>query len=129
MEPYRPIRIFLCLYESVRLVFLVWAFVQVQPVGATPFPLITLITPGALFFLMALFWLLDMRRYTAFGPLFLVGKGLGIITTLFWIFAVDIYIIEELRTVADWFFETGFIFFLVLGDMLSVGLVTKIVRQ
>ena len=129
METFRPHRAVLCGYELVRLVFLMGAFAQLQLGATTPFPLLALITPGAMFFLMALFWLLDMPRYRAYGPLYLVGKGLGVMTALLWIFFTDNYIIRELLVAgADRFFALGIVVFLVLGDMFSAWLVMKIMR-
>jgi len=113
----------------VRLVFLMGAFVQLQPGVEASFPLLALITPGALFFLMALFWMLDMPRYSVYGPLYLVGKGLGIITTLFWIFFTDNYIISKLLLGTELFFASSLVLFLVPGDMLSAWIVLKIMRR
>ena len=129
MESFRPQGAVLCIYEVARLVFLMGAFVQLQLGGVTPFPLLALITPGALFVLMALFWLLDMPRYRVYGPLYLVGKGLGIITTIFWIFFMDNYMIREVLLGADRFFVFGIVLFLVPGDMFSTWLVIRLMRR
>ena len=102
---------------------------QLQPGATTPFPMLALVTPGALFLLMALFWTLDMPRYVVYGPLFLVGKGLSIITTLFWIFFADTHMIIELLGSAEMIFAAGVIAVLVPGDMISTALVIKIMRR
>ena len=126
--PWRFCGAVLCLYEIVRLVFLMGAFIQLQLGGLMPFPLLALITPGALFFLMSLFWLLDMPRYRVFGPLFLVGKGLGVITALLWIFFTDNYMIRELLLGTERFFASGIVLLLIPGDMFSAWLVLKMMR-
>jgi hypothetical protein len=129
MEKDRLLRSVLCVYEGLRLAFLVGAFVLLQPEGTAMFPWIALISPGALFLLMAVFWSLNMSRYRAYCPLYLAGKGLSVITTMFWLFFAKRYMIREL------FFDgtaliivPGIVFFLVLGDIISAWLVTIIMR-
>ncbi|MCL2192531.1 MAG: hypothetical protein FWB78_03940 [Treponema sp.] len=129
METSGPHRGVLCAYELIRLVFLTGAFLQLQIGGSAPLPLLSLITPGALFFLIALFWLLDMPRYRVYGPLYLVGKGLGVMTALLWIFFTDNYIIRELIVGTERFFASGIVLLLVPGDMFSAWLVMKIMRK
>jgi hypothetical protein len=100
-----------------------------QPEGETPFPWLTLVTPGALFFLMTLFWLQDISRYRSFCPLYLAGKGFSVITFMFWLFFTGSDMIRELlygylaRYIAP-----GAVFFLLLGDMLSVWTVIIIMK-
>jgi hypothetical protein len=112
-----------------RLVFLTGVFMILQPEAETPFPWLALITPGALFFLMALFWLHD-PRYRFYCPLYLAGKGFSIVTFLFWIFFSGSDMIRELlfgplaRYIAP-----GSVFFLLLGDMLSVWTVIIIMKD
>ncbi|MCL2557724.1 MAG: hypothetical protein FWE09_04530, partial [Treponema sp.] len=86
MVTFRPLGAVLCAYELGRLGFLIGAALRLQPGAMEAFPLLALVTPGALFFLMSLFWLVDLPRYRVFGPLFMTGKGLSAITTAFWIF-------------------------------------------
>jgi hypothetical protein len=130
MEAFRPLRSALCVYECLRLAFLVGVFLLLQPEGAAAFPWLALITPGAMFLLMALFWRLNMAVYRPFRPLYLAGKGLSIITTMFWLFFAKNDMIKEL-----FFYHTavfivpGIVFFLILGDMLSVWLVSIIIRK
>jgi hypothetical protein len=125
----RLLRTVLCVYEGLRLAFLVGVFVLLQPEGTAIFPWLALISPGALFLLMAVFWCLSMTRYRVFCPLYLAGKGLSIITTMFWLFFAKRFMIREL-----FFYGTaliivpGIVIFLVLGDTLSVWLVTIIMR-
>jgi hypothetical protein len=122
MEMFRPLRAVLCFYEGLRLVFLIGAFVLLQPAGEVDFPWLALITPGAMFFLMAALHL--------HGPLYMAGKGLSVITTVFWLFFAKNYIINELfYNAAAIIIAPGIVFFLLLGDMLSVWLVTKITKD
>jgi hypothetical protein len=113
-----------------RLAFLIGAFLLLQPEGEASFPWLASITPGAMFLLMALFWRLNMSGYRSFGPLFLAGKGLSIITTMFWLFFANNDMIRELlfhHTAV--FIAPGIVLFLVLGDGLSVWLVNIITKS
>jgi hypothetical protein len=113
-----------------RLAFLVGTFVLLQPEGAITFPWLALIAPGAMFLLMVLFWRLNMSRYRVYGPLYLAGKGLSVITTMFWLFFVRSYMIRELLFYgAALIIAPGIVFFLILGDMLSVWLVGRMMRS
>jgi hypothetical protein len=113
-----------------RLAFLVGAFLLLQPEGAAAFPWLALITPGAMFLLMTLFWWLNMAVYHSYGPLYLAGKGLSIITTMFWLFFANNDMINELiyqKTAV--FIAPGVVFFLVLGDMASIWLVHILINK
>jgi hypothetical protein len=113
-----------------RLAFLVGAFVLLQPEGDAPFPWLALLAPGAMFLLMALFWRLNMARYRVYGPLYLAGKALSVVTAIFWLFFLKSYMIGELLLYnAALFIAPGIVFFLILGDMLSVWMVSKMVRS
>jgi hypothetical protein len=129
MGMFGPLRVVLCLYEGIRFAFLVGTFIRLQPAGELAFPWLALITPGALFLLMALFWLLDMARYRVFCPLFLAGKGLSIITTVVWLFYEKSTIMKELlfEGMAS-FAMPSIVSFLVLGDLLSTVIAAKIMR-
>jgi len=99
-----------------------------QPQAETPFPWLALITPGALFFLMALFWLLN-ARYLVFCPLYLAGKGFSVITAVFWLFFEGNDMIRELlygRLAL--LIAPGIAFFLYLGDMLSAWAVVTVTK-
>ena len=127
MERYKPLRTALCVYEGMRLIFLVWAYMTVQPEGEILFPWLTLITPGALFFLMALFWLINMKRHRVYSPLYLAGKGIGIITTMFWLFFPKNDTIRKLLIDSmTMYVAGGIIIFLLVGDLISVWLVVKV---
>jgi hypothetical protein len=100
-----------------------------QPEAETPFPWLALITPGALFFLMALFWLLDISRYRLFGPLYLAGKGFGVITFMFWLFFTGSGMMRDMLygNLARYIAPCT-MFFLFPGDMLSVWTAFIIMR-
>ena len=136
MGLFRPLRTALCVYECLRLVFIIGAFLVLQPEGTAAFPMLALITPGALFLLMMLFWRLDDSRYQVYGHLYLAGKGLGIITTLFWLFhersSIMVMLLFGRNPV---FIVLGIVSFLVLGDAFSMilaagmtGLVNTVVK-
>ena len=127
MGTFRPLGTALCAYECLRLAFLVGAFVLLQPAGAAAFPWLAVFTPGALFLLMALFWRVDMSRYEAYCPLYMAGKGIHVITTLFWLFhgkSGTMMVLFERREAA--IIATGIVAFLVLGDVLSIALAARI---
>ena len=130
MEAFRPLRTVLCVYECLRLAFLVGVFVLLRPEGEAAFPWLALITPGAMFPLITLFWRLNMARYRAYGPLYLAGKALSITTTMFWLFFLKSSMIGELFLHGmALLIVPGIVFFLVLGDILSVWLVNTIMRN
>jgi len=130
MEVFRFPRTILCVYECLRLVFIIGAFTLLQPEGIASFPWLALITPGAMFPLMALFWRLNLARYRSFGPLFLTGKTVSIITTVFWLSFIKSSIIRELfLSDTALLIIPGIIFFLVIGDMLSGWLVVTIMKS
>jgi len=130
MEVFRFHRTALCVYECARLAFVIGAFVLLQPEGTAAFPWLALITPGAMFLLMALFWRLNIDRYLSYRPLYLAGKGLGVITTVLWIFFVKSFMIRGLfLSDAALFLVSGIIFFLVIGDILSGWLVFTMIKN
>jgi len=118
----------LFVYECMRLVFLMGVFMILQPESDTPFPWLTLITPGALFFLMALFLLQDLR-YCLFCPLYLAGKGFSVITAVFWLFFAGNDMMRELLYgQMALLIAPGIVFFLYLGDMLSAWAVAIVMK-
>jgi len=128
MDAHKPLNITLFIYECMRLVFLTGVFMVLQPESETPFPWLALITPGALFFLMALFWLQD-PRYQLFRPLYLAGKGFSVVTFLFWIFFTGKDMIKEmLFGNMAWYIAPGAVFFLLFGDVLSLWTVILIMK-
>ena len=129
MDNLRPLRITLFAYECMRLVFLTGVFMALRPESETPFPWLALITPGALFFLMALFWLQD-PRYRLFCPLYLAGKGLSVITAILWLFFEGRDMIRGLLFSRPALLITpGIAFFLYLGDILSAGTVVTLMNN
>jgi len=130
MEVFRLPRTILCVYECVRLAFLTGAFVVLQPAEYASFPWLALITPGAMFLLMALFWRLNLALYRSYGPLYAAGKGLSVITTIFWLFFIQSSMIREMfLNDTALFLIPGVVFFLVIGDILSVWLVITIIKS
>jgi hypothetical protein len=113
-----------------RLAFLVGVFVLLRPEGGAAFPWLALITPGAMFLLITLFGRLNMPLYRSYGPLYLAGKALSIVSTMFWLFFLKSFMIRELFSHGmALLIVPGIAFFLVLGDILSVWLVNTIVRS
>ena len=113
MEAFRLLRTGLCVYECLRLVFLVGVFILLQPEGVAGFPWLAVITPGSMFLLMALFWWINMTRYRVYSPLYLAGKGLSIVTAMFWLFFTKNYMMgEPLLHGATIFIVPGIVFFI-----------------
>jgi hypothetical protein len=120
----------LCLYECLRLFFLIGVFLFLEPTGNLSFPWLTMLAPGAMFLLITVFLRLNMERYIVYVPLFLVGKGLSIVTTIFWLFFAKSYIINDLLfDRAALYTVAGIVLFLLLGDMISALQINKIMKN
>jgi hypothetical protein len=120
----------LCLYECLRLFFLIGVFLFLEPSGNVSFPWLAIIAPAAMFLLIALFLRLNMDRYLVYIPLYLAGKGLSIIATAFWLFFSKSYIINDLlfdRTAL--YIIPGIILFMLLGDIVSVWQINRILKR
>ena len=127
METFRPFRIALVIYEFLRLLFTVGVFLVLQPQGSAAFPWLTLITPGALYLLMAFFWLLDISRYQMFYPLFLTGKGISLCSAAIWLFFAKSDMIKTVFMAGqERYLIPGIAFFLITGDLLSGWITLKI---
>jgi hypothetical protein len=130
MDAFGPLRTVLCIYESIRLAFLIKVFSILQPEGTMSFPWLALISPGALFLLMVVFWRIDMSRYALFRPLYLAGKILSILTVVFWFFSAENDMIRQfLLNSAPLFIASGILVFLLLGDMFSALAVMIIFKE
>jgi len=77
---------------------------------------------------MALFWLQD-PRYRLFFPLYLAGKGFSVVSFMFWLLFLEDDIIKGLLygSLAR-YIAPGTVFFLLLGDLLSVWTVILIMK-
>ena len=130
MVTYRPLKIALCIYDGMRLIFLMGVFIVLQPGQGSVFPWLAVISPGALFFLMALFLLMDISQYRMYCPLYLAGKGFSVAATIFWIVSINSETISELllNNVAL-AIVPGIVFFMVLGDLLSALLIIKLTKE
>ena len=123
MKTNRPHRIVLLIYEFTRLYLLLAVFIVLRPVGEKPFPWLVLITPGAMFLLMALFWYLDVSRYRLFCPLYLAGKGLSVITAVFWLFFEKTGMIRGLLN------DNTALLVLILGDLISIWVAVRFMKD
>jgi len=70
-----------------------------------------------------------MTRYRVYCPLYLAGKGFGILTTMLWLFFIksDTILALLIHSTAS-FIVPGIVFFLLLGDLISVWLALKIIK-
>ena len=129
METFRLKRLILLVYEALRLAFMIRVFTVLRPEGEISFPWLALITPGAMFLLMALFWLLEKTTYSIYRPLYIAGKGFSLITVIIWIFLLKGDMIGKMFISSALIFITpGIISFMLLGDFISVWLVMKIIK-
>jgi len=129
MEAYRSPRTILCAYECLRLAFIIGAFVMLEPMGTAAFPWLALAAPGALFPLIALFWRISLGRYRAYAPLFIAGKSLCVLSTVFWLFIEKGSIMRELFLDVAPLLIPGVMFFLIIGDLLAVWLAAAIMQS
>jgi len=126
MNTIRPVRTALCVFDGLRLGFIIFAFMILQPKGELPFPWLALVTPGAMFFFISLFWQINIARYHLLSPLYLTGKGFSILSTALWLFFMKSDTIRELlfnsltRVIVP-----GIAVFLFLGDLITVWLVIR----
>jgi hypothetical protein len=106
----------LFVYEAVRIIILALTLMFFLP-GDSAIPWLAFASPGALFPLMALFLWLDISRYSAYLPLYIAGKCIGILSLLgFSIVSRGFTIINEIYGV------TVFIEFIFLsGDLLALA--------
>ena len=130
MDKYRILRTSLCIYEGLRLIFVLGAFILLQPRSEAAFPWLGVITPGALFLLITVFWQVNISAYRLYGPLYLAGKGLGIVSTMFWLFFARNDIMREFMfNEAALIFAPGIIAFFMLGDALSAWLAATLMKS
>ena len=129
MEVFRPLRTALCVYDALRFLFLIGAFIIVQPEGAIAFPWLAAISPGALFLLITLFLRIQPGAYGLYRPLYIAGKGLSVLSTVLWLFFARSDTIRGLifSSMAS-FIVPGIVCFLILGDVLSAWLAVKLVN-
>ena len=130
MDVFKPLRTALCVYEGLRFVFLIGAFITIQPEGIIVFPWLSTISPGALFFLMALFGLLNTHRFQIYYQLYLAGKGLSLTATIFWLlFTRSDALRELLFSEMAWYIVPGIVIFFMLGDLLSTWIAIKLMNS
>ena len=122
MTVYRPLRAGLCIYECIRLGFLLAAFTALRPGEGTAFPWLTYGASNALFPLMALFLLLDNARYAGYAPLYAAGKCVSFFATIGWcVISRQHLLAAALRDNTFLFVAPGILGILLFGDMLSVA--------
>ena len=126
MEVYKPLRISLFAYETLRLLLLtgVLAFFSEgeSVIRGGVFPYLVYLSPNALFPLISLFLLLRPGEYRHFLLLYLAGKTIAVILFIVW---TIFYFPPEFGFARVHSFMEGMIllggaFFINLGDALSV---------
>jgi len=87
MNPRRPLRLFLFVYELVRLAVLIGVVAALRSALAesAPLPLLPFVSANCLFALMALFLFLDPLEYRPFLPLYVAGKLLFLSSAALWL--------------------------------------------
>jgi hypothetical protein len=79
MEPYRPLRLILFIYDFIRLIVMT----RVPDTGGL-FPYVFYAVPNGLFTLMSFFLWFRLDAYKPYIPLYLAGKILAVIAVLSW---------------------------------------------
>ncbi|GHV28524.1 hypothetical protein AGMMS4952_12410 [Spirochaetia bacterium] len=107
MEPYRPLRLILFIYDFIRLV-------AMARIGGFEGGVFLYAVPNALFTLMSFFLLLRLDTYKPYIPLYLAGKILAVVAFFSWLIfsSSQIQIIDSLLL--------GAVLLLAAGDILTV---------
>lgn len=121
MDVFRPLRAGLFVYECFRLLFLTGAMLLLQPDAGAAFPWLAYVAPGALFPLMCLFWLLDARRYGAYGALYSAGKCVVFFASVVWYVLFRRSMTAALVGWAAHLVTPGVFTVLLVGDVITVG--------
>ena len=131
MEVYRPLRAGLCIYECVRLLSLLGAFVVLRPDGAAAaFPWLACVASNALFPLMALFLWLNSSRYGAYEPLYTAGKCICFVSVISGCIFSRQTIIAALLSVGLFMpMIMGITGMLLFGDLFSVAAGLAIIKK
>jgi hypothetical protein len=119
MNVYRPLRAVVFVYEVCRLLVLLGVFAAFSPVDETMFPSLLYVVPNALFPLMTCFLWLDLERYTAYLPLYMAGKVIGVVAIAGWYIVSFPYIIETVQQTGSGIVVVA-LFVLAVADTLSI---------
>jgi len=103
-------------YESVRVIFLMFCLAYVVPVTNTV-SWLAFAVPAALFPLMAIFICIDINRYSAYIPLYITGKCIGIFSLI--LFSVIIGRSAEIDKESGITLFIGLLF--LAGDLLALA--------
>lgn len=130
MEVYRPLRAGLCIYECMRILFLLGAFVLLRPDGAAAaFPWLACVASNALFPLMTLFLWMNSSRYGAYEPLYTAGKCVCFVSVMGWCVFSRQTIIAALLSGGLFMPMLAGITGILFGDLLSVGAGLAIIKK
>ncbi|MDR3248012.1 MAG: hypothetical protein LBT39_04425 [Treponema sp.] len=110
----------LLIYEALRLAVLTW--IMTGKLSGEQFPILAFGAANALFPLMALFLLVDIRRYGVYASLYSAGKILGVITLVscgvFW---QDRLIQAIMLNGNALLYTIGSLLGIAMGDLVSAG--------
>jgi hypothetical protein len=119
MEPYRPLRLTLFIYDLIRLLVMAGLLLDASGNGGL-FPNLFYAVPNGLFTLMSFFLWLRLDAYKPYIPLYIGGKILAVVAAFSWL-------VFSLSTAADTmlgnegaFIIIGAALLLTMGDALTI---------
>ncbi|MDR3247373.1 MAG: hypothetical protein LBT39_01180 [Treponema sp.] len=110
----------LLLYEAVRLAVLTW--IMVSGFSGEQLPSLIFGAANALFLLMALFLLVDIRRYGAYASLYVAGKVLAVVVLISCaVFGRDTILQAIMLKGTSLLYTVGSLLGIAIGDLISTG--------
>jgi hypothetical protein len=125
MEPYRPLRLILFIYDFIRLMVMTSLLMAFLPLASSNagglFPHIFYAIPNSLFTLMSFFLWLRLDAYKPYIALYMAGKILAALAVFSW-FIFSVPHIAEVLSVnsAGTFTVMGTVMLLSAGDVLTI---------
>jgi hypothetical protein len=118
----RPARLALFIYESLRLLYVVYEFSAIQPAHPGAFPWITYIAANAFFPIMAFFLWRDYGLYKAYLPMLIAGRCISLFLMIGWTFSfTDEILLEQMMMSAGMVFTPlAAAAILLFGDIFSI---------
>ncbi len=120
MNNYRFSRLFLFLYDVVRLVLIVSTMTQLGKLslGKGSYPYLVYTSPQALFPIMAWFVYFDAEKYAGYFPLNIAGKCVSILLTGIWVF--NALPVNRAAMSVDFLICLGLTVIIMFADIISI---------
>jgi hypothetical protein len=124
MEPYRPLRLILFIYDFIRLIVMMSLLLAFLPPASSGdggfagdvFPHIFYAVPNGLFTLMSFFLWLRLDAYKPYIALYMAGKILAVVAAFSWL----IFSLPRILNSQETGTIVGTVLLLSLGDALTV---------